>query len=130
MRSSLQSALERQRAANKPIDMKQKLLSMILRAVNARAGGVIQNGVGAAVGWLTAWLLGRGIALPEDLRTQLEVTLATVGMFVVTTVVQWIQAKANKEVQAALNVEQDGWVGPQTVKRAEQIAETYAHIKP
>jgi hypothetical protein len=91
---------------------------------------VIQNGVGAAVGWLTAWLLGRGIALPEDLRTQLEVTLATVGMFVVTTVVQWIQAKANKEVQAALNVEQDGWVGPQTVKRAEQIAETYAHIKP
>lgn len=130
MRSSLQSALERQRATNKPIDMKQKLLSMILRAVNARAGGVIQNGVGAAVGWLTAWLLGRGIALPEDLRTQLEVTLATVGMFVVTTVVQWIQAKANKEVQAALNVEQDGWVGPQTVKRAEQIAETYAHIKP
>lgn len=130
MRSSLQSALDRQRATNKPIDMKQKLLSMILRAVNARAGGVIQNGVGAAVGWLTAWLLGRGIALPEDLRTQLEVTLATVGMFVVTTVVQWIQAKANKEVQAALNVEQDGWVGPQTVKRAEQIAETYAHIKP
>ncbi len=130
MRSSLQSAIERQRATNKPIDMKQKLLSMILRAVNARAGGVIQNGVGAAVGWLTAWLLGRGIALPEDLRTQLEVTLATVGMFVVTTVVQWIQAKANKEVQAALNVEQDGWVGPQTVKRAEQIAETYAHIKP
>lgn len=130
MRSSLQSALERQRASNTPIDMKQKLLSMILRAVNARAGGVIQNAVGAAVGWLTAWLLGRGIALPEDLRTQLEVTLATLGMFAVTTVVQWIQAKANKEVQAALNVEQDGWVGPQTVKRAEQIAETYAKIRP
>lgn len=130
MKSNLDRALERQRASNTPIDMKQKLLSMILRAVNARAGGVIQNAVGAAVGWLTAWLLGRGIALPEDLRTQLEVTLATLGMFAVTTVVQWIQAKANKEVQAALNVEQDGWVGPQTVKRAEQIAETYAKIRP
>jgi hypothetical protein len=130
MRSQLDRALERQRASNTPIDMKQKLLSMILRAVNARAGGVIQNAVGAAVGWLTAWLLGRGIALPEDLRTQLEVTLATLGMFAVTTVVQWIQAKANKEVQAALNVEQDGWVGPQTVKRAEQIAETYAKVRP
>lgn len=130
MKSNLDRALERERATNTPIDMKQKLLSMILRAVNARAGGVIQNAVGAAVGWLTAWLLGRGIALPEDLRTQLEVTLATVGMFAVTTVVQWIQAKANKEVQAALNVEQDGWVGPQTVKRAEQMAETYDKIKP
>lgn len=130
MKSNLDRALERQRASNTPIDMKQKLLSMILRAVNARAGGVIQNAVGAAVGWLTAWLLGRGIALPEDLRTQLEVTLATLGMFAVTTVVQWIQAKANKEVQAALNVEQDGWVGPQTVKRAEQMAETYDKIKP
>jgi len=130
MKSNLDRALERQRASNTPIDMKQKLLSMILRAVNARAGGVIQNAVGAAVGWLTAWLLGRGIALPEDLRTQLEVTLATLGMFAVTTVVQWIQAKANKEVQAALNVEQDGWVGPQTVKRAEQMAETYDKIRP
>lgn len=130
MKSSLNKALERQRGTNTPVDMKQKLLSMILRAVNARAGGVIQNGVGAAIGWLTAWLLGHGIALPEDIRTQLEVTLATIGMFAVTTVVQWIQAKANKEVQAALNVEQDGWVGPQTVKRAEHIAEAYAKIRP
>ena len=129
MRSQLDRALQRQRETNQPIDMKEKIMAMILRAINARAGGVIQNGVGAAIGWLAAWLLSHGVELSPEAQSQMQVYLVGLGMAVVTIAVQWVQSQAGRNLQKALKLEPDGWIGPETLKRASSAIETLSKLR-
>ena len=91
------------------------------QAVNHKAGTFVQWAVGAFIGWATAKLLSLGIAITDDLKLEATQFGMAAGAFAVSTLIQYLQSKANMKVQAHLGVEQDGWIGPQTVRRAEIV---------
>lgn len=98
---------------------------LFLRAVHARAGMVVQWLVGAALGYLTAWLTSLGIEMPPGILEQLQAGLVGLGALVVTALVQRYQTTQAIALQAALQLpesKQDGWVGPQTVQAAAKAA--------
>ena len=106
--------------------MKKWLITKFWTLVSAKAGGLVQWVVGIVLGYATAQLLRLGVSLPEDLHHEIEMTLTATGVFAVTTAIQYIQNRNTVKVQASLGFPehlQDGWIGPQTVKRAEEVVQ-------
>ena len=101
------------------VSLVDKLKIRFFQSVNARAGTFVQWAVGAGIGWATAKLLELGVSVPDDLKMDVQNALMGAGIFAVSTTIQYLQTKATQTVQKHLGVEQDGWIGPQTVKRAE-----------
>lgn len=116
------------------------VIEKLLVWMNHKLGGLVQIGAGAVVGWLlnvvlagaVTWLLQHGIALPEEtvnhLHAQIEglrETMTMLGSFAVVCGVQWVQNRFGIQIQAHLGLpkaEQDGYIGPLTVKQAEIVS--------
>lgn len=104
-------------------------LPRLLQLFSSRAGGLVQWAVGGGLGWLSAASLRLGIGIPTELHDQLEVTGTAIGAFLVTVLVQWIQAHFNIKVQKVLDAPLDGYIGPKTVRKAEIMRDTLEDLR-
>lgn len=118
--------------------LKSAAVNKFLELASKKWGALVQYGVGAVGGYLTttglAALTGTlgnlGIVLTaEETNTlynfiaSLQEVMAMVGILVMGFVTQWVQTKANMKVQKRLGTKPDGWIGPQTIRCAEIVAD-------
>lgn len=123
MGNQVNSALEALQRTTKPFDMKNWILTKLIQWINSKAGAFVQSAIGAGLGWLASKLLQIGLNVPEKLWADITETSMGIGAFIVIAATQWVQAHYNLKVQGALGVEQDAWIGPQTVRKAEIVRE-------
>lgn len=101
--------------------MKDKAFALLMQAFSSRVGIAIQWLVGAALGYVVAWLTEIGFAPSPELVDQLTVYLVAVGVAAVSGWFQAYQTGQNIKLQKVLEVQPDGWIGPVTIKRAEIV---------
>ncbi len=90
------------------------LIPAIIRLINSKAGGIVQNAAGAVLGWL----FFHGLRMSPETAAEVQGIFVMAGMAAVTSVVQWLQSVQVGKMQAALGVKVDYWIGRITIAAA------------
>lgn len=98
-----------------------KLLAPIIALLHSRAGTLVQWLAGLIAGQIVTALLALGIDMSPESIQQLNYALSGLGMFIVSAAVQWYQARQTEQVQSALGVQADGWIGKITLGAVKQL---------
>lgn len=98
------------------------IITLFLQAVHSRIGMLVQWLVGGLLGALVTWLATLGIEIPTDVLEKLTFGLVATGVWLVTSRIQAYQTRRAAQLQAAIGAKQDGWIGPVTLRIAEEAA--------
>lgn len=97
------------------------LLTTLLNALHSKAGTLVQWAVGSLIGWGVAKLADAGLEIPADVVTQMEAALVMAGAFVVSSLVQYLQAKYAIKVQTAVGAKPDARIRAETLKQVGRL---------
>lgn len=113
------SYLKRQREKNpNKIDMKLSIIKFLVTRFGLFASWIASF----AVAWLITQLVKIGVTLPAEAEGALILTVNQVVWGASIWAVKTFEIPFKKELQEILgNVDVDGLIGPQTVKRAEVV---------
>jgi len=111
--------------------MKEKLKTFALKLVFSRLGPTITSAVSIATGFLLGWIVSGtsslGFHLDATQQTTVSLGISQTIYWLITELVNKYAGEYAAALQKAIGgIPVDRWIGPETVKAAEAVAQTAA----